>query len=93
MNSIKNRIFSLPQFAELAKYYNKKKIHLKNVQGSFNTFILEFIYWEKNTPVLYVANSLESAEKVHDDLEFLQREEETFSLKLFKRVFKNTAFK
>ncbi len=74
MDSIKNKIFSLPQFSELEKYYTKRKVHLKNVQGSFNTFILEFLYWKTQTPILYVANSLESAEKVHDDLEFLQKD-------------------
>lgn len=72
----KKKIFDLPQFAELDKKLEKKKVHLKNVHGSFSTFILEYVSRKKNAPVLFIANSLAAAEKVHDDLEFLQQEDE-----------------
>ena len=72
IDTFKEKIFSLVQFQELAKALKVHNVHLKNVYGSFESYIADFISQELKKPLLYIANSLESAEKVHDDLEFIQ---------------------
>ncbi len=42
------------------------------MQGSFGAFVSEFIAKNTQSPLLYIANSLESAEQMHDDLEFIK---------------------
>ncbi|KAA3615007.1 MAG: transcription-repair coupling factor [Calditrichaeota bacterium] len=72
MDAIKSKIFSISGFQKLASSLKSSFIHLKNVQGSFGAFVNEFVAKESGAPLLYIANSLESAEKMHDDLEFLK---------------------
>ena len=71
MDPFKQKIYSIPQFQELVKISKKENVHLKNVHGSLISYVADFVSKELAVPVLYIANSLESAEKNHDDLEFI----------------------
>lgn len=75
MEAIKSKIFSLTGFQDLSSSFNSPLIQFKNVQGSFGAFISEFVAKQTQAPLLYIANSLESAEKMHDDLEFIKAHE------------------
>ena len=72
MESLKEKIFDLVQAKQLSEALQIEDVQLKNVYGSLNSFIVDIISKKLKVPVLYIANSLESAEKVHDDLEFIK---------------------
>lgn len=76
MESLQEKIYTLPQFEDLKKILSKSNTQLINVHGSLNAFIIHYISKNLTCPVLYIANSLESAEKVHDDLELIQASSE-----------------
>jgi transcription-repair coupling factor (superfamily II helicase) len=72
MNSLFTKLNTLPHFGELVKLLEKESLYLKNVHGSLRALIAGYICKNLKIPLLYIANSLESAEKIHDDLEFIQ---------------------
>ena len=75
MDTIKSKIFSLSGFQKLSASFKSPRIQLKNIQGSFGAFVSEFVTKKTGAPLLYIANSLESAEKMHDDLAFITAHE------------------
>jgi transcription-repair coupling factor (superfamily II helicase) len=71
MDVLKTKIFSLSAFKKVANSLNSPKIQFQNIHGSFLAFVMQYVAQKSNSPLLYVANSLEKAEQVHDDLEYL----------------------
>ena len=72
MDQLKSKISLIKQFENLRKTLKERSVHLENLNGSLRSFVLENISESLSVPVLYIANSLESAEKLHDDLEFIR---------------------
>lgn len=72
MDVLKEKIYKLPQLNELAnKIRSHQMIHLAGVTGSFRAFILSFLLEKTERTALYIANGLESAEGLRDDLELI----------------------
>jgi len=72
MEQLKQEIYSLEQLSRLAaEIEHKKQLHLSGMAGSFRAFVNAYILEKINRPVLYIANDLDSAECLRDDLELL----------------------
>lgn len=72
MNVLKTKIYSLTEFDSLNRALSsQKKIHLDGLAGSFRAFINAYLLERLGKPVLYIANDLDSAERLRDDLEML----------------------
>ncbi|MBN2790342.1 MAG: transcription-repair coupling factor [Candidatus Delongbacteria bacterium] len=68
-NRIKKQIFSNPLFAETAKQLQiKNKVHTKGITYSLKSFFMAFIYENLKKKVIFLADTVESAEKARDDL-------------------------
>lgn len=72
MKNLKSNLFELPEFQNLSEALKKKSVQLKNIQGSLRAFVAEYVATTLNVPVLFVANTLDEAEKIHDDLLWLK---------------------
>lgn len=91
MDTLKSKIWSLKHFEALTRAVKKSSVHLKNVQGSLPAFILDHLTEFLSVPVLYIANSLETAEKIHDDLEYIKASDKlAFLPGLFIEPYENS---
>ncbi|MCB0282242.1 MAG: transcription-repair coupling factor [Calditrichae bacterium] len=91
MEQLKSKLTQLKSFDSLAQSIRSHSINLKNVHGSLPAFIISHLNIEMTFPVLYIANSLESAEKMHDDLEFIKTSEKlAFLPGLFIEPYENS---
>ena len=67
-----SKIFSHPEFSKTANSLSKKNtIQFQHIAGSFRAFICTWLLRELQRPVLYLANDLDSAERLYDDLQLL----------------------
>ncbi|MBD3225395.1 MAG: transcription-repair coupling factor, partial [Caldithrix sp.] len=72
MQQLKENIFTLTAFNQLQNELSRtNNIHIINIAGSFRAFIADFVFERLNRPVLYIANDVDSAERMRDDLELL----------------------
>ena len=72
MQLLKDKIYRHSEFENLSRLIGKKNnIHIANISGSFRSFIGAFLFEKIKKPVLYIANDLDSAECMRDDLEQL----------------------
>jgi len=72
MDNLKRLIYSLPQFARLkAIMGDPGPLHMDGIYGSFRAFICAYFFEEMRKPLLYIANDMDSAEQLRDDMELL----------------------
>jgi transcription-repair coupling factor (superfamily II helicase) len=72
MKKLKEKIYSLNQFSNLRQaILTDKVIHLGGLAGSFRSYLCTYIFETLQQPLLYIANSLDSAEQIRDDLELI----------------------
>lgn len=72
MEKLKDKLYQLKEFIELSSILEKNDdVHLSGLQGSFRAFVISRLYEKNRYPVLYVANDLDSAERLKDDLELI----------------------
>lgn len=72
MEYLKTRISEHPDLIKLASLLAERAaIHVRNSNGSFRSFIAAHLFDKNQRPVLYVANDLDSAECMRDDMEQL----------------------
>ena len=69
MEKLTEQILQWPPLAGLAAHVSRKHpLHLRGAPGSLAAFGLASLYRRHTHPVLYVANSLEQAELIHEDI-------------------------
>ncbi|MCK5219783.1 hypothetical protein KAR10_09675, partial [bacterium] len=72
MNNLQKKIYSHPSFNELKTLLQKNSnCQLQHISGSFRAFVASFLSNKLNRPVLYIANDLDSAERIYDDLRLI----------------------
>ncbi len=72
MHELKKQIYSYSAFDVFTNEVKKQSaLQLQNITGSFRAFIAAYLYEHLKCPVLYIAGGLDSAERMHDDLELI----------------------
>ncbi len=72
MTTLKSKIYQHPAFQQMATQLSQKQnIQLQHIPGSFRAFISSFLFSELKRPLLYLANDLDSAERMYDDLQLI----------------------
>lgn len=72
MTDLTRKIYNLELFSRIKDLIKQQKfIHINGLQGSSRAFLCTYINEKTNQPLLYIANNLDSAEQLRDDLEIL----------------------
>ncbi len=72
MTDLIRKIYDLELFSRIKYLIKQQKfIHIKGLPGSSRAFLCTYISEKINQPLLYIANNLDSAEQLRDDLEIL----------------------
>lgn len=69
MENLRTKVFALPAFSILEENLSPAKpLHLSKMVGSLRAFVVLWLFEQLKRPVLYVAEDIESAEKIYEDL-------------------------
>ena len=72
MTDLAQKIYKLESFSRTGKLIDEQKnVHINGIPGSSRAFLCAFLNEQTNRPVLYIANNLDSAEQMRDDLEII----------------------
>ena len=72
MTDLAQKIFSLEIFPRTTDIIEKQKFaHVSGLPGSSRAFLCSYLNDKTKQPLLYVANNLDSAEQLRDDLELI----------------------
>lgn len=86
-SDLKNRIFKSKRIIELSKEIEEKNlINIRGLSYSFKTFIVTYLHEVEKKRVLFLADNVESAEKLRDDLTIIL-EKPSFELLLPAEVY------
>ena len=73
MENLKTKVFTLAAFSELENnLVPQKPLHLSHVSGSMRAFIAIRLFNRLKHPVLYIAEDIDSAEKMFEDIRLLE---------------------
>lgn len=72
MTHLRSKIYQHSAFRQTASLLSQKQnIQFQHIPGSFRAFISSYLFSELKRPVLYLANDLDSAERMYDDLQLI----------------------
>ena len=72
MTDLIKKLFDLEVFSRISELIRHHKfIHIGGLQGSSRAFVCKYINEKNGQPLIYIANDLDSAEQLRDDLELI----------------------